>query len=107
VSPGSDRILFAREVDGWVLIHIPATGAAEPLGWNTAVFNFSLSQGGWDWSPDGTEIVHTTSSFAGGGVSIGKMKTTTTQATYTDDLVLVGRDGPVGAVQDRQPSWRP
>jgi len=107
VSPASDRILFAREVDGWVLIHIPSTGATEPLGWNTSVFNFSLSQGGWDWSPDGAEVVHTSSYFAGGGVSIGKIKTTTTQATYTDDLVLVGRDGPVGAVQARQPSRRP
>jgi hypothetical protein len=107
VSPGSDRILFAREVDGWVLIHIPSTGATEPLGWNTSVFNFSLSQGGWDWSPDGTEIVHTSSYFAGGGVSIGKILSTTTQATYTDDLVLVGRNAPLGAVQDRQPSWRP
>jgi Tol biopolymer transport system component len=107
VSPNSAEILFRRDVDGWVLIKVPSTGGTEPLPWMTPAFGIDPQQAGYDWSPDGTEIVHTTDEVASGSTVIAKIKSTTTQATYGTDLVLVGRNGTSFEVQDRQPSWRP
>jgi len=70
-------------------------------------FPFTLDDGGWDWSPDGTEIVLTDPELSAGELVIVKVSSTTTSLTYSGDRVLIGRSGGAGAVLDRQPSWRP
>ena len=105
VSPDNSEILFGLDTDGAFLVRVPAAGGQEVTV--TSSFNSSLYDAGWDWSPDGSEIVHATTEWAGFGWVIAKVKSTTTSATYLADLVLVGRAGVAGEVQDRQPSWRP
>jgi len=105
VSPDAKDIVFGRTSDGFEIRQVPSGGGAEVL--MTPLFNFSSGQAGWDWSPDGSEIVHTTDKWAGGGIVIGKMKRGTTATSYISDLVLVGRAALAGEVQDIQPSWRP
>jgi Tol biopolymer transport system component len=105
VSPDNSEVLFGRDTDGSIIYLVPSSGGSEASVSNA--FGFSLSEGGWDWSPDGSEIVHVTDQWFGGGQVIAKVKNTTRTAFYSDELVLVGRAAELGDVQDRQPSWRP
>jgi dipeptidyl aminopeptidase/acylaminoacyl peptidase len=111
VSPDNSEILFGEENDLWTLMRVPA-GGGNPVQ-VTPFMNFPLADGqaGWDWSPDGAEIVLTTDFFPGlptyPGVFIAKILASTTDQTYDGDVKLVGRFGTSGSVQDRQPSWRP
>jgi Tol biopolymer transport system component len=111
VSPDNTQILFARDIDGHALFRIPSGGGTETQ--ITPLLNFSIALAGWDWSPDGSEIVHTTDVLADGtftnDVMIGKVKATTVLAGYAPgDLVIIGRVGTGNAqLQDRLPTWRP
>jgi hypothetical protein len=73
--------------------------------------SFPLAMAGWDWSPDGSEIVLATSAIPGlpsaPGVVIAKILRTTTVTSYAADVKVVGRLGTAAATQDQQPSWRP
>jgi Tol biopolymer transport system component len=102
VSPDDSEILFARSGDGYELYRIPSDtpNGEVPI---SPRLNLSTSEGRWDWSPDGSEIVHATDQV-GIGTYIATILRTTTQATYLADVVVVGRGG---NVEDRQPSWRP
>jgi hypothetical protein len=72
------------------------------------VGDYDLTVLGYDWSPDGREIVLTGFETPYGNLLIYKIPATTTAATYFADRVLIGRGG-VGQfdVRDIQPSWRP
>jgi Tol biopolymer transport system component len=105
VSPDNSRIIFGRTGDGWQLWQMAADGSGQFA--MTPYFNFNVDQGGWDWSPDGTEIVLTDGTLAAGDVAIAKIPTGTTDQTYVNDVRLVGRLGSVAPVTDIQPSWRP
>ena len=106
VSPDNSEILFGLDTDGAFLIRMPAGGGSE-VQINSTTFSTSLASWSWDWSPDGSEIVHVTDKWTGGGLVIAKVKSTTTSTTYLNDLVLVGRAATAGEIQDRQPTWRP
>jgi Tol biopolymer transport system component len=108
-SPDGSEILFAYSGDGTSLFR--TTPSAQPYDevMTTPYFSFpfTVDDGGWDWSPDGTEIVVTDPDLSQGDLVIVKIKSATTSATYTSDRVLIGRTGGAAAVTDRQPSWRP
>jgi dipeptidyl aminopeptidase/acylaminoacyl peptidase len=106
VSPDNTEILFGRESDGWDLRKIRADGANEaPL---SPLMGFPLGQAGWDWSPDGAEIVVTEDRTTQGGVVISRVPRSTNPTSFFSDANAgkVGRRGG-GEIQDRHPSWRP
>ncbi|MDH3495501.1 MAG: hypothetical protein OER21_01945 [Gemmatimonadota bacterium] len=111
-SPNNSQILFGRNLeaagycslDAW---RINTDGSGEVQVTNEAICDFSEDLLGFDWSPDGTEIVIT--GFDGqGNLLIYAIKNTTTAATYLADRRIAGRGaaGPF-VVRDIQPSWRP
>jgi dipeptidyl aminopeptidase/acylaminoacyl peptidase len=105
VSPDGTEILFGRQNDLWTLMKISADGSN--LVQMSDYMNFAPAEGGWDWSPDGSEVVLTEDRTTG-GVTISKILRTTTVTSFFSDVTAgkVGRRG--GAeIQDRQPSWRP
>ena len=108
-SPDGSEILFAYTGDGAKIYRISSTGQPnDEVPIHFGYFNwFPLEDLGWDWSPDGTEIVLADPTYSDAELVIVKVKSTTTDATYTDDRVLIGRTGGAAAVIDRQPSWRP
>lgn len=103
ISPDNQTILFGRETDLWTLMQIPAVGGS--VVQMSSTMNFGLDQAGWDWSPDGTEIV-VTEDITTGGVVISKIFPTTTATSFFSDAKQVGRRRGI-EIQDRQPSWRP
>jgi Tol biopolymer transport system component len=107
ISPDNTQVLFGRAIDIWVLMKVPATVGGSGPEQITTNMNFGLDQAGWDWSPDGSEIV-LTEDLTTDGVVISKILRSTTVTSYFSDVTAgrVGRRG--GAeIQDRQPSWRP
>jgi Tol biopolymer transport system component len=108
-SPDGSEILFAYNGDGTKLYRISSAGQPnDEVPIHFGYFNGSpLEDLGWDWSPDGTEIVLADPTYSDGELVIVKVRSTTTDATYTDDRVLIGRVGGAASVTDRQPSWRP
>ncbi|MDH5199154.1 MAG: hypothetical protein OEY20_18075, partial [Gemmatimonadota bacterium] len=105
VSPDNSEVLFGRGSGQSQLLRVPTGGGQE-----TAVSPALGGLGGaeWDWSPDGSEIVHVTDQVVLGSSIIAKIKATTTSGSYAADLVLVGRQSPVnGEIHDFYPSWRP
>jgi dipeptidyl aminopeptidase/acylaminoacyl peptidase len=112
ISPDNTEILFAQENDIWTLMKVPAAGGTVVRMSPYMNFNLTGGQAGWDWSPDGSEIVFTTDAIPGvptyPGVVIARiLRSTTFPDSYDTDVKLVGRLGTNGSVQDRQPSWRP
>ena len=71
VSPDNQTILFGRENDQWMLMQIGANGAN--LVQMSPNMNFGFDQAGWDWSPDGTEIV-LTEDYTTAGIVISSVK---------------------------------
>jgi len=112
VSPDDSEILFARAGDGYSLYRIPS-GTPNAEVRVTPLFNLDPSRGRWDWSPDGSAIVHETNRLedgtSTGDIMIGTMPRGTVLATYAPGgLTIVGRKRGTGAyIEDRQPSWRP
>jgi Tol biopolymer transport system component len=112
VSPDDTEILFARAGDGYSLYRIPSNSpnAEVPV---TPLLNLSTWNSAWDWSPDGSAIVHETNRLENGtstgDIMIGTMPRGTVLATYAPGgLTIVGRKRGTGAyIEDRQPSWRP
>ena len=98
--------LFAAFIDGFS-IHQVATAATDDPGIAmTPLLNFSFQLAGYDWSPDGTEIV-LNEDFTTFGRVIAKIQRTTTSASYSNEVVIIGRSSTVfNEVQDNQPSWR-
>jgi Tol biopolymer transport system component len=110
ISPDNLEILFARASAGVELVRMPSGGGA--VSSITPAFNYDVRSGGWDWSPDGSQIVHTTMMLSGGVVvadlMIGVVPVTTIPPTYPLDLLIIGRVGPGdGSLMDRLPTWRP
>jgi Tol biopolymer transport system component len=103
ISPDNAEIIFGRDNDLWVLMKIPAIGGTAVQ--MTSNMSFDINQAGWDWSPDGSEIV-LTEDITTAGVVISKILPTTTATSFFVDVKPVGRRGGV-EIQDRQPSWRP
>ena len=104
VSPDGASILFGRTSDGWQVMQVSSGGGAAIA--MTPLLNFGTDQGGWDWSPDGLEVV-LTEDVTTSSVVISKINRATTAATFTSDVKPVGRRGLSFEVQDRQPTWRP
>ncbi len=108
-SPDGSEILFWRDVscsfDAWLM---NADGSNPHQVTAEDVCDFQTSILGFDWSPDGQEIVITGFDAPYSNVLIYRLPRTTTAATYFTDRVLIGRGaaGP-NLVQDIQPSWRP
>jgi Tol biopolymer transport system component len=102
VSPDDGEILFARTGDGYSLYRIPSNVPNGEVR-ISPLLNLDAYSSRWDWSPGGSEIVHATDRL-GNYTVIAKIRRTTIEATYLDDVVVVGRGG---EVTDRQPSWRP
>lgn len=110
VSPDGGQVLFTRvlaspcsgALDYW-RIGIDGAGAQRV---SDEMFTCDLSTAplGYDWSPDGRELVLV-------GISDHRIYATpaaTTAATYFQDRVLIGRaPDATSFVNDLQPSWRP
>jgi WD40-like Beta Propeller Repeat len=105
ISPDGSEILFARSSDGFELYRVARSGGAVTAV--TPLFNHSISQAGWDWSPDGRYIVLTDDTVPSAGVVVVRVLAGTSAASFLADRVVVGRVGVAFEVQDRQPSWRP
>lgn len=110
-SPTGTELLFTRSTagvgsfDAWIM---NADGSGQRRVTAENVGDFDVSILGYDWSPDGTEIVLTGFDTPYGNLFIFRIPRTTTAATYFADRVLIGRGAdPGGYVQDIQPSWRP
>jgi hypothetical protein len=108
-SPLGTEILFTRDVgcdfDAWMM---NADGSSQRKVTAESVCDFNTDQLGYDWSPDGQEIVLTGFYTAYDGPLIYKILRTTTAATYFADRILIGRYGSTAyEVSDIQPSWRP
>ena len=105
ISPDGSEILFGRENALWVLTRIGTDGTG--LASLSPNMNFGIADAGWDWSPDGSEIV-VTEDITTSGVVISKVPRTTDPTSFFSDANAgkVGRRGGV-EVQDRQPNWRP
>jgi Tol biopolymer transport system component len=111
VSPDDSEILFARAGDGYSLYRIPS-GTPNAEIRVTPLFNLSPWNGRWDWSPDGSAIVHETSYLEDGTSTGDIMVATIPRGTVFDDYIqglrIVGRTRGTGSyLEDRQPSWRP
>jgi dipeptidyl aminopeptidase/acylaminoacyl peptidase len=106
-SPDGLEILYASLVDGIQLFRVPSDGSGVEVAASTCCFNYSPVMLGYDYSPDGAEIVLTDDQAFTFGVKIVKILRTTTDGTYFADVIVVGRRGVSFEVQDRQPSWRP
>jgi Tol biopolymer transport system component len=107
-SPDGSEILFWRDancsLDAWIM---NADGSNQHQVTAENVCDFQTWLLGYDWSPDGQEIVLTGFDTVG-NLLIYKVPRTTTAATYLANRVLVGRGvDPGGFVRDIQPSWRP
>jgi Tol biopolymer transport system component len=103
ISPDGTEILFGRASDLWYLMKVSASGGS-PVQMSPNM-NFGPDQAGWDWSPDGTEIV-LTEDYTTAGIVISKILPTTTATSFFSDVKAVGRRGGI-EISDRQPSWRP
>jgi Tol biopolymer transport system component len=105
VSPDNAEILFGRLSDGWLLMKVPAGGGN--VFQMSPFLNFNIDQAGWDWSPDGSEIV-VTEDVTTQGVVISRVPRSTNPTSFFSDANAgkVGRRGG-GEIQDRHPSWRP
>jgi len=105
ISPDNTEILFGRQSDLLLLMKVPATGGS--VVQMSPNMNFGFDQAGWDWSPDGTEIV-VTEDVTTAGVVISKILPSTTATSFFSDATAgkLGRRGG-SEIQDRQPSWRP
>jgi hypothetical protein len=108
-SPLGTEILFTRDAncdfDAWMM---NADGSSERKVTGESVCDFNTDLLGYDWSPDGQEIVLTGFFTPYDGPVIYKILRTTTAATYFTDRVLIGRYGSTTyEVRDIQPSWRP
>ena len=77
-----------------------AVTAGEPAGIGPEL---CLALAGYDWSPDGSEIVLNEDFFTS-DLRVMKILATTTEDTFSTDAVLLGR---ASGVSDVQPSWRP
>jgi dipeptidyl aminopeptidase/acylaminoacyl peptidase len=111
-SPNGQEILFTRNLaaagfcslDAYIM---NADGSNSRQITNEQVCDVDTSVLGYDWSPDGSEIVLTGFNMPFGSVLIYVIKRTTTAATYFAERRLVGRGAVDFEVQDVLPSWRP
>jgi Tol biopolymer transport system component len=108
-SPDGSAILFSSDpscaLDAWMM---NADGSNQHQVTAEAVCDFQTWLLGFDWSPDGQEIVLTGFDTPYNNLLIYTVKRTTTAASYFSDRVLVGRGVDAGGfVRDIQPSWRP
>lgn len=109
-SPDGTKLLFTRTLsasgfDAWMM-NADGSNVHQVTAENVGDYDVMLL--GYDWSPDGSEIVLTGFEIPYGSQMIYKIPATTTAATYFTDRVLIGR-GSVGQndVLDIQPNWRP
>jgi len=108
-SPTGLELLFTRDqscnFDAWMM---NADGSNQRRITDEQVCDFNTDVLGYDWSPDGQEIVLTGFDTAYGNIFIFKLPRTVTAATYFTDRILIGRGADAGGfVNDIQPSWRP
>jgi dipeptidyl aminopeptidase/acylaminoacyl peptidase len=110
-SPTGTEILFSRDqscsLDAWIMA---SDGSAQRQASAESVCDYNTERLGYDWSPDGQEIVITGFDQPYGNLLIFKILRTTTSGTYFTDRLLIGRGASVpgsGEVVDIQPSWRP
>jgi dipeptidyl aminopeptidase/acylaminoacyl peptidase len=109
-SPTGTELLFTRTVSGasfdaWMM-NADGSGQRQVTAENVGDYDVMLL--GYDWSPDGQEIVLTGFDTPYGNLLIYRIPRTTTAATYFADRVLIDRGVDLGGfVRDIQPSWRP
>ena len=111
-SPDGRQIVFLRNTGGCSIDYwrVNADGTGEQQVSDERLCDLSTAALGYDWSPDGKDIV-----LVGGGpdgpfvqLLVYKVAGTTTAATYFQDRRLVGRGAAPGvSVIDIQPNWRP
>jgi hypothetical protein len=108
-SPDGQTVLFFRNIttcslDLW---RIDATGANETQVTSEDICDIDTSVLGFDWSPDGTEIVVSGFDVPFQNLLIYRIPATTTAATYRSVRQIAGRGTGGAFVEDIQPSWRP
>ncbi|OLE47944.1 MAG: hypothetical protein AUG01_09030 [Candidatus Rokubacteria bacterium 13_1_20CM_2_69_58] len=111
-GPDGRQIVFLRNTGGCSIDYwrVNADGTGEQQVSDERLCDLSTAALGYDWSPDGKDIV-----LVGGGpdgpfvqLLVYKVAGTTTAATYFQDRRLVGRGAAPGvSVIDIQPNWRP
>ncbi len=111
-SPDGREIVFLRNTGGCSIDYwrVNVDGTGEEQVSDERLCDLNTTALGYDWSPDGKDIVLVGSGPDGPFVQllIYKVAGTTTAATYVQDRLLVGRGAAPGiAVIDIQPSWRP
>ncbi len=112
VSPDGTQLLFLRSstgssIDYW---RIRTDGTGEQQVTNEGFGDISTTSLGYDWSPNGQDIVFVGSGPDGQYVQllVYKVPSTTTAATYMSVRTLVGHGADPGVfVTNMQPSWRP
>jgi Tol biopolymer transport system component len=111
-SPDGTQILFGRQetanftYDLWI---INSDGTNEHQITDEAVIqDFDLDALGYDWSPDGTQIVLNGVDDLYGWAQVYVVPSTVTAATYLAQRRLVGRNADAGSwLWEVQPAWRP
>jgi len=111
-SPDGSQILFGRQettnytYDLW-LINSDGSNPHQITA-DAVIADFDLNALGYDWSPDGTEIVLNGADNSNGWVHVYVVPSTVTAATYFAQRRLVGRDADVASwLWEVQPAWRP
>lgn len=111
VSPDGSQVLFLRSsstcsIDYW---RIRVDGTGEQQVTSEAFCDISTNGLGYDWSPDGSEIVLVGAGPNGQyqGFMVYRLPDGVTAATYTAQRVPVRDVDPLTLSNDVQPSWRP
>jgi dipeptidyl aminopeptidase/acylaminoacyl peptidase len=107
-SPDGKTVLFFRDItcslDLW---RVDVGSGTETQVTSEDMCDLSTDVLGFDWSPDGTEIVVSGFDVPFQNLLIYRIPATTTAATYRSVRQIAGRGTGGAFVEDIQPSWRP